>query len=190
MQRIIVAAMHGEGEHLRTVAKNGSRAITLMHIEVDNEHFAAEPVQEQVFGGDGEVVEHTKAFATVGIGVVGATREVGSRTGMQGLPRCFEGAPHAAPRPQVKQRTLRKAQPPLLAGIEAARSQCIEVGGVVNSKQIGRVGFGGGNTLLRPDNPFMQELLPREVVFVHRETMAIWQGRGGGFTLVNRDHRL
>lgn len=87
MQRIIVAAMHGEGEHLRTVAKNGSRAITLMHIEVDNEHFAAEAVPEQVFGGDGEVVEHAKAFATVGIGVVGATREVGCRTGMQGLPR-------------------------------------------------------------------------------------------------------
>ena len=53
---VVAAAVHRKRKHLRLVAKNSGRAIALVHVEVNNQHFRGVAVGQQPGGSSGLVV--------------------------------------------------------------------------------------------------------------------------------------
>eukprot|EP00326_Haptolina_ericina_P001558 CAMPEP_0181207424 /NCGR_PEP_ID=MMETSP1096-20121128/21578_1 /TAXON_ID=156174 ORGANISM="Chrysochromulina ericina, Strain CCMP281" /NCGR_SAMPLE_ID=MMETSP1096 /ASSEMBLY_ACC=CAM_ASM_000453 /LENGTH=100 /DNA_ID=CAMNT_0023298423 /DNA_START=796 /DNA_END=1098 /DNA_ORIENTATION=+ len=72
--------MHRESEHSRVVFKDGSRAVALMDIKIDDQdslHFLCSLPQNNP-RGNRDVVEDTKAFAAIRERVMRAAGEVAS----------------------------------------------------------------------------------------------------------------
>ena len=103
--------MDREGEHARVVGEDRRGAVALVHVEVDHQRAADQPLGQQQAGGDRHVVEHAEAGAEAGEGVMAAAGGVAGDAMLQRQPGGQHRAGHGAAAAQRQHRRERQAQP-------------------------------------------------------------------------------
>ncbi len=71
--------MQGKRKHPRILGKNRGGSVPLMDVEVDDGDLSDPEIPARDGDGDGEIVEHAEALATLAKAVVGAPGEVPRR---------------------------------------------------------------------------------------------------------------
>ena len=133
--------MQRHGEDAGVALKNPCRAIALVHIQIDDRHgqglaMAARPFGLHQPGTHGGVVEDTKTAALVGIGMVGATSQVGRQTFAQGAARGHHRGATRAAGPLDHAWRPGKADFALLCRTQAAADHRLDVSRGVDQGQL------------------------------------------------------
>ena len=93
-QGIVAGRVHAEGEDRLVLGEEDGGAVSLMHVEVDDERPAGGGLGAQNGDGHGDVVEEAVAFRAIGIGVMRAAGQVAGNAVLQRGACRLDGAVH------------------------------------------------------------------------------------------------
>jgi hypothetical protein len=119
--------VHAEGEHRVVAGEDGVRPVPLMHVQVYDGGAPHPAVALECAHGHRDVVEHAKALAVVGEGVVGTAGQVHRHAVLQGGPRGRHRPPHRPVRALHEMRRPRESDPPLLGRRQPPARQALDV---------------------------------------------------------------
>ncbi len=97
MERIIVCAMHAEGEHAWLLLKDAGCAISLVHIEVNDKDLFGQLLAEQVVGGHSEIIEQAEAFTMIRKCMMCATGHIQRHAMLKCMMAAIDGVPVRSP---------------------------------------------------------------------------------------------
>jgi hypothetical protein len=169
-------AVHGKGEHPRLGAKDPSSAISLMDIQIHDQEPLHQPLLQQDLGGNGQVVEDTKAGAVGREGMVGAAGGVAGQAVAQGQSGGQDGTPHRSTGALHQLRAPGQADAPLQLGLQGSLTVGPDVLRGMYRLNPGERGQLRVVHLLGADHPFPQQQLLQEAKFRHGKAMARRQG--------------
>jgi hypothetical protein len=86
--------MHAKGKHPVLVLKDSRSAVSLMHIQINDEYSFYRVVMKQITGSDGQVVEQAKSLSAISKGMVRAAGYVEGYFIFQGKFAALDGALH------------------------------------------------------------------------------------------------
>ncbi|MNV32498.1 hypothetical protein D3C71_1238380 [compost metagenome] len=92
----VVLAMQGEGDDVPAPRAQGGAAISLVDIEIHDEHLLAAPLVEAGPGCDHQIVEQAEATAKVPMGVVIAAGDLQAAALLEGVTAGGDGGPDRA----------------------------------------------------------------------------------------------
>ena len=177
-KRKILLAMHRQGKHRWVIGKDMRCAIALVHVQIDHRDLQLLALAPPGFGlhqtgRDGDVVEHTKATAFVGVGMVCAPRQIARHTlrqsiaggGHRGAHRTAGALGHGGA-PWETDLTLHRR-------IQAALGHALDVSGRVHQCQLTIAG--GGRFLHLNARQFGTQAVAQAAVLVHGKAMPLGQ---------------
>jgi hypothetical protein len=154
------------------------RAISLMHVEIDDGGAADPPFTLQQPDCDGDVVEHAEPLAVIGEGVMRAAGEVHRGAIAQRVARRGDGAPHGTPRPLDERRRPRQPELTHLGGAELTVDESVYVLRRMHEAQHLISRALGIEHALGGHQPLGDDRVAQQRVLRHGKAMPLGKGKG------------
>ncbi len=186
--REIFFSMDRQGENIRPPRQQRSRAVALMHVEVEDEDTIRLPFRDQAVGGDGKIIEHAITRPAIGQRVVAAPCGISGKAVDARQPRRRPGAAGRQGGAEHDPLGHRKADPPFLGLRDGEGQHFFHIGGIMHRlypgarHRIGRVERHGGRN-------FAQRL-HHQPIFVETKAAAGCCGRDIGRMVNDVQHDL
>ncbi len=173
--------MHGECENPRVIFKNRGRAVTLVDIQIDDQHPAYAPFIQQHARGHGHIIEHAET-RTMAMGrMVGTARRVAGQTVGQGQPCRKDRAPRGKAGAARHRLAHRQADAPDFVAGQGAADHGVHISGTVGQAEP-RLRHGLGHPeAVRRDEPLLDQDIAQPAEFRHGKPVTVRQtGHIGG----------
>ena len=133
---VVALLMHREGEDVGIAPENRGRAVTVMHVQIDDRRASQHSLPPQRAKRDRHVVDETEPLAVIGEGVVKAAAEMHGDALLEGQPPGKCRAARANPRGVAQRRREGHLQHELLLGAQGRRRDLPQVVGSVDERHV------------------------------------------------------